>query len=147
MCWGETKCLALSQELCNYNISEKRRKSELTPTAWPCNTAFDFPRALRSARARARVCVCVCVWGFCRYPSNGASFDLVSEWRFLSVISPVITMGIPHTLLQMLLAVSPYLIATVTTVSPYFIANVANGFSIPYWNCHYSFPILYCKCC
>jgi len=88
-----------------------------------------------------------CVRGICRYPSNGASLDLVSEWRFPSVISPVITMGIPHALLQMLLTVSPYLIASVTTVSPHVTADVANGFPLPYCICHYSVPTRYCSCC
>jgi hypothetical protein len=137
-CQSETKRLVLSQEL-SKKIFRKRKKKKWTDTNQQHGRATQpsiFP-----GRYRACVCVCVCVCGFCRYPSNGASLDLVSEWRcFPCVISPVITTGIPHALLHMLLTVTPYLTVTVNTVSPYVIANVANGYPIPYCNCHYSFP-------
>jgi hypothetical protein len=149
MSCSETKCHALLQELSKTVFRKKKKK-------WT-DTSQQHGRAEQPSIFPGRYGACVC--GFRRYPSNGASLDLVSEWRsFSSVISAVITMGIPHTLLQMLPTVSPYLIvnvttvspyviATVTTVSPYVIANVVNGFPIPYCICHYNFCILYCKCC
>jgi hypothetical protein len=137
MCLSETKCLALSHELSKIIFRKKKKK-------WT-DTSQQHGRAEQPSIFPGRYGACVC--GFRRYPSNGASLDLVFEWRcFPNVISPVITMGIPHTLLQMLLTVSPYLTATVTTVSPYVIANVANGFPVPYWTSHYIFLTRYCKC-